>query len=244
MSGKSTYLRQNAIIVLLAQTGSFVPAQKADIGICDRIFTRVGASDNLARGESTFLVEMHETANILNNATPGSLIIMDEIGRGTSTYDGMSIAWAIIEYITENKKCQAKTLFATHYHELTALNEKKAVENYTVTVMDKGNEVVFLKKVVKGSADKSYGVHVAELAGLPREVTDRAHQKLKELEQSGSVKNKPDKKPAAEQLFFPVNRDSEIISLLKKFDLNNSTPVDALNFIKKLKNEFSDNQNK
>ncbi len=183
MAGKSTYIRQVALIVLMAQMGSFVPAKSAKIGIADRIFTRVGASDDLSRGQSTFMVEMTETANILNNATGKSLIILDEIGRGTSTFDGISIAWAVAEYLHDNPNSGARTLFATHYHELTELSLTcKGVQNYNVAVKEYGGQVIFLRKIVKGSTDKSYGIHVAKLAGLPKEVTDRAGEILENLE--------------------------------------------------------------
>ena len=168
MAGKSTYMRQTALIVLMAQVGSFVPAASADIGICDRIFTRVGASDDLASGQSTFMVEMSEVANILRNATKNSLLILDEIGRGTSTYDGLAIAWAVVEYISNSELLGAKTLFATHYHELTELEGKlSAVNNYCIAVKEDGDDIVFLRKIVKGGADRSYGIQVAKLAGVP-----------------------------------------------------------------------------
>ena len=178
MAGKSTYMRQTALIVLMAQIGSFVPAEKANIGIVDRIFTRVGASDDLASGQSTFMVEMTEVANILRNATARSLLILDEIGRGTSTFDGLAIAWAVIEHISNTKLCGAKTLFATHYHELTELEGKNSGElsNYCIAVKEKGDDIVFLRKIVQGGADKSYGIQVAKLAGVPDSVIQRAKE--------------------------------------------------------------------
>ena len=182
MAGKSTYMRQAALIVLMAQLGSFVPASSANIGLVDRIFTRVGASDDLASGQSTFMVEMNEVANILRNATSKSLLILDEIGRGTSTFDGLSIAWAVVEYISNSKLLGAKTLFATHYHELTELEGKISnVNNYCIAVKEKGDDIVFLRKIVKGGADKSYGIQVAKLAGVPDSVIERAKQIVEEL---------------------------------------------------------------
>ena len=184
MAGKSTYIRQVGLIVIMAQMGSFVPASEAEIGVVDQVFTRVGASDDLARGRSTFMVEMQETANILNNATPRSLIILDEIGRGTSTFDGISIAWAVAEYLHNNEKAKAKTLFATHYHELTDLAlTLPGVKNYNVVVSERNDQIVFLRKIVAGAADKSYGIQVARLAGLPLEVIDRAKEILTNLEE-------------------------------------------------------------
>jgi DNA mismatch repair protein MutS len=183
MGGKSTYLRQTALIVILAQIGSFVPARQARLGLIDRIYTRVGASDNLARGRSTFMVEMIETANILNTATNRSLILLDEVGRGTATFDGLSIAWAVAEYLVQNTQHRAKTLFATHYHELTRMADVHAgVKNYCMAIKEAGKEIVFLRKVTPGTADKSYGVEVARLAGLPREVVRRAGEILERLE--------------------------------------------------------------
>jgi DNA mismatch repair protein MutS len=183
MAGKSTYIRQVALIVIMAQIGSFVPAKSAQIGIMDRIFTRVGASDDISRGQSTFMVEMTEAANILNNATEKSLVILDEIGRGTSTFDGISIAWAVAEYLHDNLKSRPMTLFATHYHELTELSLTcKGVKNYNVAVKEYGDQIIFLRKIVQGATDKSYGIHVAKIAGLPREVIERAYEILENLE--------------------------------------------------------------
>ncbi|MCB1308783.1 MAG: DNA mismatch repair protein MutS, partial [Leptospiraceae bacterium] len=182
MAGKSTYIRQVALVQLLAQMGSFVPATQARLSIVDRIFTRIGAQDNLTRGESTFFVEMLETARILNQCTDQSLVIMDEVGRGTSTYDGMSLAWAIVEYLSGDGRARPLTLFATHYHELTALGERDVVHNLTMDVREIEQKVIFMHRVIEGAADRSYGIHVAQLAGLPREVIDRAQEKLQELE--------------------------------------------------------------
>ncbi|MCD6506492.1 DNA mismatch repair protein MutS [Candidatus Poribacteria bacterium] len=251
MSGKSTFLRQTALICLMAQIGSFVPASAAKIGVVDRIFTRVGASDSLVTGQSTFLVEMNETANILNNATRKSLIILDEIGRGTSTFDGISIAWAVAEYILQH--IGAKTLFATHYHELTELaGTYKNVKNYNVAVHDDGERVVFLRKVVEGATDKSYGIHVAKLAGLPMEVIGRANEILGILE-SHNISVEGGDKPAVAsrprikrrsrpsfrddslQLLLFTPQPNEIIEELKKLDLNNMTPIQALNKLYELK---------
>ena len=182
MAGKSTYMRQTALLVLMAQIGSFVPAQSAQIGIVDRIFTRVGASDDLASGQSTFMIEMTEVANILRNATKNSLIILDEIGRGTSTFDGLSIAWAVVEYIANTKLLGAKTLFATHYHELTELEGKlESVDNYCIAVKEQGEDIVFLRKIIKGGAYKSYGIQVAKLAGVPENVLKRAREIVQQL---------------------------------------------------------------
>ena len=190
MAGKSTYMRQSALIVLMSQIGSFVPADSANIGICDRIFTRVGASDDLASGQSTFMVEMTEVANILRNATSSSLLILDEIGRGTSTFDGLSIAWAVVEHISNKKLLGAKTLFATHYHELTELEGKlDSVNNYCIAVKEQGDDIVFLRKIVKGGADKSYGIQVAKLAGVPESVIARAKEIVGEARQKHARKN-------------------------------------------------------
>lgn len=243
MSGKSTYLRQIALITLLAQIGSFVPADSARIGVVDRIFTRVGANDNISRGESTFLVEMSESANILNNCTSKSLVIMDEIGRGTSTYDGMSIAWAIIEYLITNKDRRAKTLFATHYHELTLLEKLEGVKNYSILVEEHRNEIIFMKKVVPGAAKSSYGIYVARLAGIPIEVTNRAKEILIQLEEDGSVQvNALEKTSAAKKredtlpLFDYEKKESEIEKEIDCLDVNNITPMEAMSLINKWKN--------
>ncbi len=236
MSGKSTYIRMAAVIQLMAQVGSFVPASSAEISIVDRIFTRIGASDNISRGESTFLVEMNETAGILNGATDKSLIIMDEIGRGTSTYDGLSIAWSIVEYILRYLK--AKTMFATHYHELTQLGDKQGIENYNVVVKENIGSVEFLHKVSKGSADKSYGIHVAKLAGIPKQVTSRAEKILEKLEKGRKNADTPsedDNTKADEQLEIFNASNHLVIQAIKNIDIEKITPVDALNELYRLK---------
>jgi len=234
MAGKSTYLRQVALIVLMAQIGSFVPAAEATIGLTDRIFTRVGASDNLAGGQSTFMVEMVETANILHNATPRSLILLDEIGRGTSTYDGLSIAWAIAEYIHDCTRLGARTLFATHYHEMTQLEQQRfGIKNYRVAVQERGGDVVFLRKIVAGKADRSYGIHVAKLAGLPGDVIARAQTVLSQLEQPESVSSGSNQveRPTTSEL---LPRPHPIIEEVKQIDLFSMTPLDALNRLAEL----------
>ncbi len=234
MAGKSTYIRMCAIIQLLAQVGSFVPAESADLSIADRIFTRIGASDNISRGESTFLVEMNETANILNNATERSLIIMDEVGRGTSTYDGLSIAWGVVEYI--QRYIRAKTLFATHYHELTQLGSKTGIVNYNVLVKETLSNVEFLHKVVTGSADKSYGIHVAKLAGLPKTIISRSTKILEKLEKSSSVKDKlAETGTSSEQLEIFNASNHVLIQTLNKIDVESLTPLEAINELYKLK---------
>ena len=245
MAGKSTYMRQSALIVLMAQIGSFVPASSAKIGLVDRIFTRVGASDDLASGQSTFMVEMTEVANILRNATRNSLIILDEIGRGTSTFDGLSIAWAVVEYICNTKQIGAKTLFATHYHELTELEGKlSSVSNYCVAVKEKGDDIVFLRKIVKGGADKSYGIQVAKLAGVPGPVIERAKELLEELtyaditekvqEKSAPSEKKkrirkPDQVDMEQMTLFDTVRDEDLIREIRELDISNLTPIEALN---------------
>lgn len=249
MAGKSTYMRQTALIVLMAQIGSFVPAKSASIGLVDRIFTRVGASDDLASGQSTFMVEMSEVANILRNATKDSLLILDEIGRGTSTFDGLSIAWAVVEYISGSALSGAKTLFATHYHELTELEGKlPGVNNYCIAVQEKGDNIIFLRKIIKGSADKSYGIQVAKLAGVPDPVIERAKEIAQELEQSditSNTKNLRRKKETEEEpvqlsLFdtmgiMPVEmKESPVEAELKQADLGNMTPIQALNYLYEL----------
>ena len=256
MAGKSTYMRQTALIVLMAQIGCFVPAETADIGIVDRIFTRVGASDDLASGQSTFMVEMTEVANILRNATGNSLLILDEIGRGTSTFDGLSIAWAVVEHISNPKLLGAKTLFATHYHELTELEGKlDNVNNYCIAVKEKGDDIVFLRKIVKGGADKSYGIQVAKLAGVPDSVIERAKEIAEELGRHDIVdfteilsnkKNSATKKKKEHldevdltqmSLFDTVN-DNDIIEELKEIDVGNLTPIEALNKLYELQNKI------
>ena len=249
MSGKSVYLRQVGLIVLLAQIGSFVPAESARIGIVDKIFTRVGASDNLAAGESTFLVEMHETANIVNNATPKSLILLDEVGRGTSTFDGLSIAWALTEYLHENINVAAKTLFATHYHELNELaNIYPRIVNYKVDVKEVGDKVIFLHKVVPGYADHSYGIQVAEMAGLPVSITRRAKQILKNLESKElSPLDHRKKKPKDEgeeeefQLSLFEIRDDSIRKEIEELEIEKLTPLEALIKLNELKNKTKKN---
>ncbi|MDR1886540.1 MAG: DNA mismatch repair protein MutS [Prevotellaceae bacterium] len=243
MSGKSAILRQTALIVLLAQTGCFVPAESATIGIVDKIFTRVGASDNLSQGESTFMVEMNEAASILNNLSDRSLILLDEIGRGTSTYDGISIAWALVEYIHEHPTAKAKTLFATHYHELNEMENSFArIKNYNVTVKELNSKVIFLRKLMPGGVAHSFGIHVARMAGMPKSVVTRAGEILKELEKSHNSLEKPVADLAARregyqlsifQLDDPVLKD--IRDKLKKIDINNLTPVDALNKLNEIK---------
>ncbi|NPV11253.1 MAG: DNA mismatch repair protein MutS [Ignavibacteria bacterium] len=247
MSGKSVYLRQVGLIVLLAQIGSFVPAESARIGIVDKIFARVGASDNLAAGESTFLVEMHETANIVNNATPKSLILLDEVGRGTSTFDGLSIAWALTEYLHENINVAAKTLFATHYHELNELaNIYPRIVNYKVDVKEVGDKVIFLHKVVPGYADHSYGIQVAEMAGLPFSITKRAKQILKNLESKELSPLDHRKKKAKQeeeeiQLSLFEIRDDPLRKELEELEIEKLTPIEALIKLNELKNKTKQN---
>ena len=257
MAGKSTYMRQAALIALMAQIGSFVPAAKANIGLSDRIFTRVGASDDLASGQSTFMVEMTEVANILRNATSRSLLILDEIGRGTSTFDGLSIAWAVIEYISDSRLLGAKTLFATHYHELTELEGKISnVNNYCIAVKEKGDDIVFLRKIVKGGADKSYGIQVAKLAGVPDLVIERAKEIVEELSNEDitakvseiaskerAAKKKPktrkyDEVDIAQMSLFDTVKDDDVLEELKNIDVGNMTPIDALNTIYRLLNKL------
>lgn len=237
MSGKSTYLRGIALITIMAHTGSFVPASYAEIGIVDRIFTRVGANDNLSKGESTFMVEMLETANILNNATKNSLIILDEIGRGTSTFDGVSIAWSVAEHIVN--KIGAKTLFATHYHELTEISElNNSVQNYTVDVQEWQNEIIFMRKVIKGSADKSYGIYVGKLAGLPDDVITRSEEILSHLEKHEAINvniAQNNKKPQLIQPILVFDDNHPVINELKNIDVNSLTPIDALQLLHTLK---------
>ena len=254
MAGKSTYMRQVALIVLMAQIGSFVPASFADIGIVDRIFTRVGASDDLASGQSTFMVEMSEVANILRNATADSLLILDEIGRGTSTYDGLSIAWAVVEYISSKDLLGAKTLFATHYHELTELEGKlDSVNNYCISVKESGDDIVFLRKIIKGGADKSYGIQVAKLAGVPEVVLARAKEIANELskhdinvnttvdilpkalEDTRKNERKSHSKDTAGQLsLFGNMEESGVVADIKALDLSNMTPMKALLYLNDL----------
>ncbi|HOL90724.1 MAG TPA: DNA mismatch repair protein MutS [Clostridiales bacterium] len=243
MAGKSTYMRQVALIVLMAQIGSFVPADSAVIGIADRIFTRVGASDDLAAGQSTFMVEMSEVAYILENATPKSLLVLDEIGRGTSTFDGLSIAWSVIEYISDSEKVGSRTLFATHYHELTELEGKlPGIKNYCIAVREEGDDIIFLRKIIRGGADGSYGIQVAKLAGLPQSVTERAKELLKELEAADISKKKAhNRRKVLEgqvEFFIPENPEGkiadEIVEELRAVDISTLTPLDALNVLYKL----------
>ncbi len=254
MAGKSTYMRQTALIVLMAQIGCYVPASSAKIGIVDRIFTRVGASDDLASGQSTFMVEMTEVANILRNATSNSLLILDEIGRGTSTFDGLSIAWAVVEHISNTKLLGAKTLFATHYHELTELEGKlDSVNNYCIAVKEQGDDIVFLRKIVKGGADKSYGIQVAKLAGVPDSVIQRAKEIVVELSEAditervrniandNNKKAKPikyDEVDMDQMSLFDTVKDDDILEELKNIDISNLTPIEALNTINRLQNKI------
>ena len=257
MAGKSTYMRQTALIVLMAQCGFFVPAREADIGIVDRIFTRVGASDDLASGQSTFMVEMNEVAHILKNATSNSLLILDEIGRGTSTFDGLGIAWAVVEYISSRKQIGAKTLFATHYHELTELEDKlESVNNYCIAVKEQGEDIIFLRKIIRGGADRSYGIQVARLAGLPDAVLTRAREIvdiLTDNDINGKIrenvdivnrrdtarKNRQNDLEAGQiSLFdaFGQNENNEVIEKLKGIKIEELRPVDALNVLAELQN--------
>ena len=243
MAGKSTYMRQVALITLMAQVGSFVPAQEAHIGVVDKIFTRVGASDDLSMGQSTFMVEMMEVASILKEATPNSLIILDEIGRGTSTYDGLSIAWAVAEYIADKEKCGAKTLFATHYHELTELENKlEGIKNYSIAVKEKGEDIIFLRKIVRGGTDESYGIHVAKLAGVPKQVTQKANEILKNIERknilTGKQLEKKDKKQVEGQFDMYNYKLAEIAHEVDKINLNELTPIDALNTLVRIKEKM------
>jgi DNA mismatch repair protein MutS len=240
MGGKSTYLRQTALIVILAQMGSFVPARSAKLSVVDRVFTRIGASDNLARGRSTFMVEMTETAAILHTATARSLILLDEVGRGTSTYDGLAIAWAAVEYL--HGRVRAKTLFATHYFELTELAEQlEGVKNYHVSVKETGGGIVFLRKVEPGAADRSYGIEVAKLAGLPNEVVERAREVLVQhefAEQQATAHLSPGASPPAAQLTIFTPLSQPVLEKLRDVDLNRLTPLEALNLLAELKKEI------
>ena len=256
MAGKSTYMRQTALIVLMAQIGCFVPATSANIGIVDRIFTRVGASDDLASGQSTFMVEMNEVANILRNATSNSLLILDEIGRGTSTFDGLSIAWAVIEHISNTRILGAKTLFATHYHELTELEGKiNNVNNYCIAVKEQGDDIVFLRKIVKGGADKSYGIQVAKLAGVPDIVINRAKEIVEQLTdndiiekvQNISINSASTQKSKtktyvevdlSQMSLFDTVKDEDIIKELMDINISTLTPLDALNTLYQLQNKL------
>ena len=243
MAGKSTYMRQVALITLMAQIGCFVPASSAKIGVVDKIFTRVGASDDLSMGQSTFMVEMSEVANILKNATKNSLVILDEIGRGTSTYDGLAIAWAVAEYIADTNDIGCKTLFATHYHELTSLEEKlEGVKNYQIAVKEKGEDVIFLRKIIPGGTDESYGIHVAKLAGAPKKMLTRANEILKTLEKKVKIKEKQEEKEMKKQVTGQLDmynyKLADIASELDKINVNELTPIDALNTIVKIKEKL------
>ncbi len=248
-------MRQTALIVLMAQIGSFVPAKSAKIGLVDRIFTRVGASDDLASGQSTFMVEMNEVANILRNATKNSLLILDEIGRGTSTFDGLSIAWAVIEHISNRKLLGAKTLFATHYHELTELEGKISnVNNYCIAVKEKGDDIVFLRKIIQGGADKSYGIQVAKLAGVPDMVIDRAKEIVAQLSENDitekvqsiavDIKSDHKKMQAYDEVdlqqfsLFDTVKDEDVLQELLEVDVMNMTPVDAMNTLYRLQSKL------
>ena len=243
MAGKSTYMRQVAIITYMAQIGSFVPADEASIGIVDRIFTRVGASDDLAGGESTFMVEMTELSNILENATKNSLVVLDEIGRGTSTYDGMAIAWATVEHIADNEKIGAKTLFATHYHELNELEGTiNGVKNYSVAVKEKGDDVIFLRKIIEGPADESYGIYVAKLAGVPNTVVNRAKKILNKLEQQSEAKKVKENTTKVVEDNLQVNlfnyKLAEVGRMLDKMCLDELSAKEALDALYKLKEKM------
>jgi len=242
MAGKSTYMRQVAIIVLMAQIGCYVPAKRAVIGIADRIFTRVGASDDLSSGQSTFMVEMSEVANILNNATRKSLLILDEIGRGTSTYDGLSLAWAVIEHICSDNRLKPRTLFATHYHELTELEGRiEGIKNYCIAVKEHGDDIIFLRKIIRGGADKSFGLHVAKLAGVPVEVINRARHILAQLEEAdinrrseSAASKHPAEAAVAEQLSFFDKGLTAIEKELSQIDVLNITPIQAISILQDL----------
>ena len=243
MAGKSTYMRQVALIALMAQIGCFVPASYAKIGVVDKIFTRVGASDDLSMGQSTFMVEMTEVATILKNATKKSLVILDEIGRGTSTYDGLAIAWAVAEYVSDKETLGCKTLFATHYHELTSLEEKiEGVKNYQIAVKEKGEDVIFLRKIIPGGTDESYGIHVAKLAGAPKKMISRANEILKTLEKKVRIKEKQEeqemKKQVSGQLDMYNYKLADVAQELDKININELTPIDALNTIVKIKEKL------
>jgi DNA mismatch repair protein MutS len=252
MAGKSTYLRQVGLLAIMAQMGSFIPVTSANLPIFDKVFTRVGASDNLAMGQSTFLVEMIEAANILNSATPDSLILLDEIGRGTSTFDGLSLAWSIVEYIHNNSKISAKTLFATHYHELTELeNILPRVKNFNIVVKEWNDKIIFLRKIERGSADQSYGIQVARLAGVPDKVIKRAKQILHNLEEheispqglsSKAKKQLPNYHINQLDIFDAIIEKSEekneILETIKNLDVNTLTPIEAINKLSELKNKL------
>jgi len=245
MAGKSALLRQTALITLMAQIGSFVPVETAAIGIVDKIFTRVGASDNISLGESTFMVEMNEASDILNNLSDRSLVLFDELGRGTSTYDGISIAWAIVEYIHEHPRCHAKTLFATHYHELNEMEKSfKRIKNYNVSVKEENNKVIFLRKLVQGGSEHSFGIHVAKMAGMPPSIVKRGNEILKQLETDNRKTGiaKPMKKLLSERegyqlSFFQLDDPilTQIRDEINNLDVNNLTPIEALNKLNDIK---------
>lgn len=246
MAGKSALLRQTALITLMAQIGCFVPAESAHIGIVDKIFTRVGASDNISVGESTFMVEMNEASDILNNMTSRSLVLFDELGRGTSTYDGISIAWAIVEYIHEHPNAKAKTLFATHYHELNEMERAfKRIKNYNVSVKEVGNKVIFLRKLIPGGSEHSFGIHVAKMAGMPKSIVKRSNEILKQLESENrqeGITGKPVKAIASaaegyQLSFFQLDDPvlSQVRDEIKNLDVNNLTPLEALNKLSEIK---------
>ena len=239
MAGKSTYLRQIGLIVYMAHLGCFVSATSAEIGICDKLFTRVGASDNLAGGESTFLVEMNEAANILNNATENSLILLDEIGRGTATYDGLSLAWSITEYIHDNKLVAARTLFATHYHELTNLDSTlERLENYHIAVKEFGNKIIFLREILHGPGDKSYGINVAQMAGLPKKIISRATEILNSYIQDQFEHNSANKISKNDQLSVFSDQNSQIRKELEELDVLNLSPLEAIRKLDELKRKY------
>jgi DNA mismatch repair protein MutS len=254
MAGKSALLRQTALIVLMGQIGSFVPAASAEIGIVDKIFTRVGASDNISQGESTFMVEMTESANILNNVTPKSLVLFDELGRGTSTYDGISLAWSIVEYLHEKPSVRAKTLFATHYHELNEMaSVHSRVKNYNVSVKERDGRVIFMRKLVEGGSEHSFGIHVAKLAGMPKMVVERANEILHDLENAHrrghidldapveklETKAKKSKQPSDGYQLSLFQLDDPILTMIRDeivgCDINNLTPLEALNKLSEIK---------
>jgi DNA mismatch repair protein MutS len=244
MAGKSTYIRQVALIVILAQIGSFVPAAEARVGVVDRVFTRIGAADDIARNASTFMVEMLEIANILNNATPRSLVVLDEVGRGTSTFDGLALAWAIVEHLHES--IRARSLFATHYHQLVDLADRhKGVCNMHVAVREWNDEIVFLHKLVEGGTDRSWGIHVARLAGVPRPVLERAKQVLSDVEKDAEdlaprlARGAKAKKDDAQQLSLFAPRPSEVESEIKALDLDRVTPIEALMLLRELRSKLS-----
>jgi len=245
MAGKSTYLRQVADIVIMAQIGSFVPATEARIGLVDRVFTRVGAFDDLSRGQSTFMVEMTELANILNSATKKSLILLDEVGRGTSTFDGLAIAWAVSEYLYDHSKVGAKSLFATHYHQLTELADSlEGVKNYAMAVKELGSEVVFLRKVVPGKANKSYGIQVAKLAGVPQSVVVRAEQVLSRIEEENVLEVKAGKKTHTQALLLTPESSPTIEQELRKVDVSKMTPMEAYLKLNELKKKLGGSRGK